>query len=102
MKSSGVWILAEQKDGKLQRISFELLTRGLKLSEKTGSELSAMIFSSSISEDELGELIERGADRVVCIESPHLAHAIVRIRIVALHSRPTQLDSFTARLADQR
>ena len=74
MKSSGVWILAEQKDGKLQRISFELLTRGLKLSEKTGSELSAMIFSSSISEDELGELIERGADRVVCIESPHLAH----------------------------
>lgn len=74
MKSSGVWILAEQKDGKLQRISFELLTRGLKLSEKTGSELSAMIFASSISEDELGELIERGADRVVCIESPHLAH----------------------------
>ena len=74
MKSSGVWVLAEQKDGELQRISFELLTRGLKLSEKSGSELSAMIFSSSISEDELGELIERGADRVVCIESPHLAH----------------------------
>ena len=68
MKSSGVWIVAEQKDGKLQRISFELLTRGLKLSEKSGSELSAMIFSSDISDDELGELIERGADRVVCIE----------------------------------
>ena len=74
MKSSGVWILAEQKDGQVQRISFELLTRGLKLAEKSGNQLSAMIFGNNISEDGLGELIERGADRIVCIESPQLAH----------------------------
>jgi len=74
MQSSGVWILAEQKAGQVQRISFELLTRGLRLAEKSGSELSAMIFASSISENELEGLIEGGADRVICIESPHLNH----------------------------
>jgi electron transfer flavoprotein alpha subunit len=70
----GVWILAEQADGRVQRISHELLTRGRELADKRQTELVALIFGHQISEADLRELIDRGADRVVAMEAPQLAH----------------------------
>ena len=72
MNYSGIWILAEQKGAKVSRVSFELLTRGLDLSAKNGAKLSAMIFGNGIEETGLQELIDCGADRVVCIEGTGL------------------------------
>ena len=72
MDCNGVWILAEQKAGKVQRVSYELLTRGIALSEKRGCELSAMIFGNDIDQAGLDELIKRGADRIVAVESNQL------------------------------
>lgn len=77
MEHSGIWILAEQRDGRVQRISHELLTRGLELTQKCGSQLSAMIFGNKINTDDLDELIERGADKVVVIEADELEHFLV-------------------------
>ncbi len=77
MSASEVWILAEQHDGKIQPISFELLTRGKALAEKRGSRLNAMIFGDNIEESGLRELIARGADRVVAMEAPELAYFLV-------------------------
>lgn len=77
INTSEVWILAEQHDGKIQPVSFELLTRGRALAEKRGSRLNAMIFGSNIEEAGLRELIACGADRVVAMEAPELAYFLV-------------------------
>ena len=71
--SKNVWILAEQRDGKVLDVSFELLTRGIKLAEKLGVKLIAVLFGEAVSDDECNRLIERGADGVICAEAPQLA-----------------------------
>ena len=73
----GVWILAEQHDGAVQRIGFELLTRGRDLADKRGTDLTAVIFGSGIEDAGLRDLTERGADRVIAMEAPELAHFLV-------------------------
>ncbi|MBR4370520.1 MAG: hypothetical protein IKS92_05695, partial [Victivallales bacterium] len=45
--SKNVWILAEQRDGKVLDVSFELLTRGIKLAEKLGVKLIAVLFGET-------------------------------------------------------
>jgi len=85
MKHKGVWILAEQAGGRVQRISHELLTRGreladkrgTELADKRGTELAAMIFGHGIPDGDLQELIDRGADRVVAVEAPGLEHFLI-------------------------
>ncbi len=77
MNYSGVWILAEQFGGRVQRISYELLMRGRELAEKRGADLTAMIFGYDINADDLQELIDCGADRVVATEAPELEHFLV-------------------------
>ncbi|MCD4831405.1 MAG: electron transfer flavoprotein subunit alpha/FixB family protein [Anaerohalosphaeraceae bacterium] len=76
-KHSGVWILAEQADGRVQRISYELLTRGRDLADKRGTDLTAMIFGNDINAEDLQELINCGADRVVTMEEAKLEHFLV-------------------------
>jgi electron transfer flavoprotein alpha subunit len=73
----GVWILAEQDGGRVQRISYELLTRGRELAGKRNTDLTAMIFGHDINADDLQELIDCGADRVVAMEAPELEHFLV-------------------------
>ena len=81
----GVWILAEQHDGRVLPVSHELLTRGRELADKLGSidapaqrprlaELTAVLLGHKVCQEDLQELIERGADRVILMESPALAH----------------------------
>ena len=77
MKYEGVWILAEQSGGRLQRISHELLTRGSELASKRRTDLTAVIFGNNIPDEDLEELIDRGADRVLVTEAPQLEHFLV-------------------------
>jgi len=57
---SGVWIFAEQREGKLNPVSFELLGEGKRLARARGSELSAVLLGWGV-KDMAGELIQRGA-----------------------------------------
>ncbi len=77
MSFRGVWIFAQQKKGKIQRVSYELLRRGRLLADKRGVELAAVLLGDNVSPDELHELIYRGADKVYYVDSPHLAHFII-------------------------
>ncbi|MCK4276933.1 MAG: electron transfer flavoprotein subunit alpha/FixB family protein, partial [Phycisphaerae bacterium] len=77
MNYEGVWILAEQAGGRVQRISHELLTRGRRLTEKLDTKLTAVIFGHKINGDDLQGLIDRGADEVIATESPQLEHFLV-------------------------
>jgi electron transfer flavoprotein alpha subunit len=77
MHHSGVWILAEQRGGRIQRISYELITRGLELARKRNAALSAMVFGHNIPQSDLEGLIASGANRVVAVEAPALEHFLV-------------------------
>ena len=77
MKWKGVWILAEQRDGRVQTISYELLARGRDLADKRGVELTALLMGHDVDEVGLHELIERGADRVLLVEHERLADFLV-------------------------
>ncbi|NOX20189.1 MAG: 4Fe-4S dicluster domain-containing protein [Nitrospirae bacterium] len=64
----GVWVMAEQRDGKVVDVSLELLGAGRRLADERGSELTAVLFGAS--EDEAAKLIHWGADRVLHAQSP--------------------------------
>ncbi|NLX58796.1 MAG: electron transfer flavoprotein subunit alpha/FixB family protein [Phycisphaerae bacterium] len=74
MSYEGVWILAEQRHGRVQTISHELLTRGIDLAAKRKVSLTALLIGSDVKAADLQELIDRGADRVVVVEDQGLEH----------------------------
>lgn len=66
----GVWVFAEQREGKVASVSFELLGVGRKLTDELETELSAVLLGSD--ETEAKELIKWGADRVYHCRDEHL------------------------------
>jgi len=68
-----VWTIAEMSGGALKGVSFELLARGRALADKLGVELVSVVLAPSVTDRVLRELIERGADAVLCVEHPALA-----------------------------
>ena len=58
----GVWIFAEQRNGRVASVAYELLGAGRKLADELHMELSAVFFGSP--ESEAQELIRWGADKV--------------------------------------
>jgi len=77
MDWSGIWTLAEQKEGKLHAVSFELLARGRSLADQRSCELCAVVLGDKISDESLNELVLHGADRVYAVQDPALAHFLV-------------------------
>ncbi len=69
----GVWIFAEQKDGEIQPVVYELLGVGQRLAKARGSELSVVLIGDNV-ENKTKELFQRGADKVYLVEHPNLAH----------------------------
>jgi electron transfer flavoprotein alpha subunit len=64
----GVWTLAEQHEGKLKTVSFELLGRGRELADKKRAPLCSVIIGPVMEQEVLTELIHRGADEVIAVE----------------------------------
>lgn len=67
----GVWIIAEQKKGIIQSITYELLGKGRELAEKLNVELGAVLLGNNM-ESKCNELIWRGAQKVYLVDSPEL------------------------------
>jgi len=61
---NGVWVFAEQREGKIQSVVYELIGAGQRLAKVRKSSLSAVLFGKEISDDVLLDLFQRGADRV--------------------------------------
>jgi electron transfer flavoprotein alpha subunit len=68
-----VWTLAEQRDGKVESLSFELLGRGRDLADKLGTKQASVLIGDKIDRDGIAELFERGADVVYLVEHEELA-----------------------------
>ena len=67
-----VWTIAEQADGRLKNVSFELLARGRNLADKLGVRLVSVLLADSMGDGALRELIERGADHVLFVQNAAL------------------------------
>ncbi|MGD0887357.1 MAG: FAD-binding protein [Thermodesulfovibrionales bacterium] len=67
-ESAGVWVFAEQRDGKVVPVVYELLGAGRRLADVRHTHLSAVLFGAS--ESEAGELIRWGANRVYLCDDP--------------------------------
>ena len=74
-----VWVMAEQFEGKLKGVSFELLTRGRKLADKLGTSLVSVLIGDGVGETDLERLIKQGADAVYAVQDPKLVFFICEI-----------------------
>ncbi len=66
----GIWVFAEQRDGKLRSVGYELLSKGRELADTLNTELAAVCLGHNVSEVE--QLIAHGADKVYLIDDPAL------------------------------
>lgn len=68
---NGVLIFAEQNEGRIHPIVYELLNIGRNIASKLRTELSSVLMSQSNILAE--ELIQRGVDKVFLYENPHFS-----------------------------
>lgn len=66
-----VWVFAEQQEGKLKGVAYELISEGRKLADALGTQLGAVCFGHEI--EGIEELIACGADRVYLVDDPVLS-----------------------------
>jgi electron transfer flavoprotein alpha subunit len=69
-----VWTIAEQFEGKLKTVSFELLSRGRDLADKLKVPLCSILIGPILDEEKLNMLIHRGADEVIVVEDIELRY----------------------------
>ena len=68
----GVWVFAEQRDGKIMPVVIELLGEGKKLAAEVGCELCAVLCGSGV-EGLADELFAYGADKVYVADHEELS-----------------------------
>ncbi len=64
--------MAEQREGVVQTVAFELLTRARVLADRRETSVTAVVLGPAM-KDGLQELIQRGADRVLTVDALELA-----------------------------
>ncbi len=65
-----IWVLVEQKEGKVRKVALELLSAASEFSKKTGQQVSAILLGSGI--EEATENLRSFADKIYCIDHPSL------------------------------
>lgn len=68
---AGIWVFAEQRDGQIKKVTFELLSEGRKAADQLGEELCAVLLGKGVA-DLAASLGEYGADKVFVAESDTL------------------------------
>ena len=68
---SGIWVFAEQRDGKLMPVVLELLGEARKLADGVGTEVSAVLCGENV-EGLCADLFAYGADKVYRADAPEL------------------------------
>lgn len=65
----GVYVFAQQVDGKITGVSYELIGKGKDLAADLGTEVTAVLIGSKVSEL-ADKLAAYGADRVIVVDQP--------------------------------
>ena len=69
--AQGVFAIAEQRDGEIRKISYEMVSEGRRLADALGQGLTAVLVGSNI-KDKAAELGQYGADKVLVADDPRL------------------------------
>lgn len=67
----GVFIYAQQVDNEISSIAFELIGKGKELAKDLGTDVTAVLLGSGVS-NLVDSLAEYGADRVIVVDDPQL------------------------------
>ena len=65
--SKDVYVIAEQRDGKIQKVGVELIGEATKLAADLGEQVVAVLLGSNVT-DRAQELISYGADKVIVVD----------------------------------
>lgn len=65
----GVWAFAEQRDGVVQKVAYELIQEGRKLADTLGEELCAVLLGSGM-DAAAEDLLHYGVDKVYYVDDP--------------------------------
>jgi len=80
----GIWVFAEQHQGKVQEVAYELLSTGRRLAKDRGCELAAVVLGHNVA-DSASHLIAAGADKVYVVDQPELAEYEANVYTDALN-----------------
>ncbi len=70
--AQGIWIVAEQREGELRKVSFELVSEARRLADAMGQPVAAILLGSNIKE-KAAELGKYGADKIIVADDDRLA-----------------------------
>ena len=70
--SKDVYVLAEQRDGNIQKVAFELVGEATKLAKDLNEQVVAILLGDGVTA-KAEELIQHGADKVIVVDDPMLA-----------------------------
>ena len=73
--SKNVFVIAEQRDGKIMKVSYELIGKARELANDLGQDVVAVLMGSGI-EAVAGDLAKAGADKVIVVDDPILAEYV--------------------------
>jgi len=69
--SNEIWVFAEQQEGKVRKVTFQLLSAGAEFSKRTGSQVAAVLMGSGL--QETVKSLTPFADKIYFIDDPALA-----------------------------
>ncbi|MDY7036427.1 MAG: electron transfer flavoprotein subunit alpha/FixB family protein [Thermodesulfobacteriota bacterium] len=69
--AQGVMTIAEQKDGEIRKLSYEVVSEGRRLADSLGQELTSVLLGSNL-KDKASTLGHYGADKVLVADDPRL------------------------------
>lgn len=67
----GVWVFAEQRDGEIMPVTYELLGAGRGLADELGESLSVILLGSDLKE-KVKQLLKYDVEKIYQVESPFL------------------------------
>ncbi len=67
--AKGIWIVAEQRDGALRKVSYELASAARKLADQLGEDVGAVLLGGPGVEGLAGQLAKYGVDKVYVAEN---------------------------------
>ena len=69
--SKNVYVFAEQRDGVIQKVAYELIGKARELAADLGQEVVAVVLGDGI-QAAAAELFKHGADQVLVVDAPVL------------------------------
>ena len=69
--AQGVMTVAEQRDGEIRKISYEIVSEGRRLADSLGQKVTTLLLGSNI-KDKASKLGHYGADKVLVADDPRL------------------------------